>query len=74
MQHSSVSEEKRAESKHILMRETDYLISEIERSESQRLMQVMRLKNVIDLVRFQSFELLVPIDYPSVGIRHRQHR
>lgn len=51
MQDPSVTEKQREDSRVILKRETDYLMSEIERLESQRSMQVMRLKNVMDLVR-----------------------
>ncbi|KAH0826404.1 hypothetical protein J3R83DRAFT_5376 [Lanmaoa asiatica] len=58
MQDLSVTDEQRRESTTILKRETDYLLSEIERLESQRMMQVMRLKNVIDLVRFIRFHRL----------------
>lgn len=46
----SVTPEERAQSESILKKETAYLLSEIERLESQRSMQVLRLKNVIDLV------------------------
>ena len=52
MQDSSVTPKERAQSEGILKKETEYLISEIERLESQRSMHVMRLKNVIHLVRF----------------------
>lgn len=51
MQDSSVNDKERTDSETILKRETDYLLSEIERLESQRSMHVMRLKNVMDLVR-----------------------
>ena len=50
MQDSSVNDKERTDSETILKRETDYLLSEIERLESQRSMHVMRLKNVMDLV------------------------
>ncbi|KAF8550189.1 hypothetical protein OG21DRAFT_1446946 [Imleria badia] len=49
MQDASVTEKERSQSESILKKETDYLLSEIERLESQRSMQVLRLKNVIDL-------------------------
>ncbi|KAN0082953.1 hypothetical protein V8E55_008748, partial [Tylopilus felleus] len=49
MEDSSVTEEERRWSKDILEKETKYLLSEIERLDSQRAMQALRLKNVIDL-------------------------
>ncbi|KAI9457687.1 hypothetical protein HD554DRAFT_2029943 [Boletus coccyginus] len=49
MRDRSVTDEGRARSESILKKETEYLLSEIERLESQRSMQVMRLKNVMDL-------------------------
>lgn len=52
MQHPSVTDEERARSASIMKKETEYLLSEIERLESQRSMQVMRLRNVMDLVHF----------------------
>ena len=52
MEDSSVTEEERRWSKDILEKETKYLLSEIERLDSQRAMQALRLKNVIDLVGF----------------------
>lgn len=57
MQNPVVTDKERAESASILKKETDYLLSEIERLESQRMMQVMRLKNVINLVRFVRFHV-----------------
>ena len=50
MQHPSVSDQERADSEAIVKKETEYLLGEIERLESQRSMQVMRLKNVMNLV------------------------
>lgn len=55
MQDPSVTDKERTESEKIMKKETEYLLSEIERLESQRTMQVMRLKNVIDLVRYLRF-------------------
>ena len=52
MEDSSVTEQERRWSKDILEKETKYLLSEIERLDSQRAMQALRLKNVIDLVGF----------------------
>ncbi|KAF8123855.1 hypothetical protein EV363DRAFT_1587052 [Boletus edulis] len=49
MDDPSITDGERARAKRIMVKETDYLLSEIERLESQRMMQVMRLKNVIDL-------------------------
>jgi len=49
MEDSSVTEQERKRSKDILEKETKYLLSEIERLDSQRAMQALRLKNVIDL-------------------------
>lgn len=74
MQDPSVTDEQRDDSENILKRETEYLISEIERMESQRLMQVMRLKNVINLVCFILFHRLSFANYVYLGIRNCQHR
>ncbi|KAG9311168.1 hypothetical protein JVU11DRAFT_8235 [Chiua virens] len=49
MDDPSMTPEDRRVSDDILKKETEYLLSEIDRLESQRLMQFMRLKNVIDL-------------------------
>ncbi|KAF9219670.1 hypothetical protein BS17DRAFT_788901 [Gyrodon lividus] len=49
MNHPSVAEQERSHSASLLKRETDNLLSEIERLERQRGMQSSRLKNVMDL-------------------------
>ena len=66
MQDPSVTDKEREDSRNILKKETDYLISEIERLESQRSMQQMRLKNVTDLVRFIEFHRL---SLPTIPIQ-----
>ena len=74
MQDPSVTLKERDEAKCVLNKETNYLISEIERLESQRMMQVMRLKNVIDLVQFVLFNRLPFYLSCHLGVRNRQHR